>query len=953
MTERITELTLYPPIINYLSKLGFTGISQVDIGRKYPDIEFWLDSEKVILELKIGEPLKLLKGVVQANEYASKVGTRNTIIVVYPPEIRHPLIREVETIALDTEVLALVLTDYWKEGFIDETITVRELLGRFKERIEKKERVISFSTIIKTLREGIEKLSGIIRSLSDVQRAKIVNTVVGRFDLFLAIGESTKAKKEELKLAAIDLASYLLVNQILFYHIYREKTKNVSPLPARATIDDLIEKFNEITEINYKVIYSVDILSALPKTPEVNEAIQDIVTAIKWLEPESIRHDLYGRLFHELLPPQTRKILAAFYTRPSAAEILATLTIDSANEKVADFACGSGTLLVSAYRRKLKLLKEVEQTKLAEILAHTTFVEEEITGIDILPFAAHLSAVNLAAQNLGVTTNRVRVSTGNSLYFRPGHIVQPLKRVIQIKFIEESEVVREESVVSPQGSGEAFTLEKVDCVIMNPPFTDKEKMPDDLKKKLGESPLRDICGGAINYWGYFVALADKFLDSGGKIGFVIPISIFKGRDTEILRKYLIENYKIRYIVKAVKNIAFTEGAAFRDVLLIAEKGEPKDDDLTGIIFLKRRLDGMGVDEARKIAEDIRNVALGMCVYSDDYDIYWVRHDEIKKHSQHMMPLVAFQDVLNRKVVVDFIKECLSKGKKKLRKIKKNEVLEGFHTSPKGLSQITFVTRPLDKSRLKKAFLVLEKEENERLDLSVAKGAAKINVEKRHFIPALRTGTGVKTIDITGKCDYIAVEEYEEFETVKLYSKWSGHIGWDGIKRGVNDKIASLAFIRRINPYSPNTHLLAFYSDTPFVPSDLLKKIDINGEEAKAQSILLNSTFFLSQVFLYKEEATGTYPDVRRDDLVNMYVFDYGKLLEGEKEVILDTFEKIRNVEFPSLEEQLRSGFWGRKEIDRVVMEVIGFSENEIESWLNKVYSAIVKEMEDFENLCEY
>jgi len=959
-SEVIDERALYPPIIKYLNQLGFQAVQEISTGRRFPDIEFWHNSEKFILEVEIGQMEKLLDGLLQAQNYASKVGTNNILVVAYPPEVRRPLIipERLEAIALETPVAALIFTRNWKEHFIkDRCLPLKDLLSELKEKVEKREKLVSLSTVIDTLREGILALSELLRSLSEPQLRTLIDTVVGRFDLFLALGESTGAKKEELKLATIDLASYILINQILFYHIYEKLTGKVDPILDITDVGDLAPYFRQITDINYKAIYSIEVISKIPRIPEVNEIVRKVIKAIRLLEPESVKHDLLGRLFHELLPPKTRKILAAFYTRPVAAEILATLMIDRPEEKVIDLACGSGTLLVACYRRKLELLKKSGAKELNEMIAHTTFVEKDISGIDIMPFASHLTAINLASQNLNVTTNKVRVGSCDSLLLRPGQEIEPFYHLIQMKLEGEPEILERKEVVSPEGVGEKFTLEKVDCVIMNPPFTDKEKMPSDLKEKLRTHPeiqrLKKVCGGLINYWGYFVALADLFLNENGKIGLVIPISIFKGRDTFKLRKYLLDSYRIRYVVKAVKNFAFTERAEFRDILLIAEKRDPNSNDFAGIIFLKTDLNKLGIEEARRMAEEIRNVPLGVTKSADNYDIYWVSHDEMKRHLEHMMPIVAFQDVSSRETIVSFLEKCLD-AREKLRKLKRDEIIEGFHTSPAGLSQITFVTRPVDESRVKKAFLVLKKEDEHKLCLSVGKGASEIIVSKDRFVPALRTGTGIKTVDIADKHDYIAVEEYEGYETVKLLSKWTKPVGWSSIKSEATDKKTYLAFIHRINPYSPNTHLLAFYSDKQFVPSDVLKKIDVeNAEEAKILSIVLNTTFFLAQVFLFKEEATGTYPNVRTDDLINMYILNFHKLEKEEKEELLKLFEEIRHTEFaPSIEKQLKDRFWARVKMDKAILKILGFDEKEAESWLDKVYDALLKEMKDFKELCK-
>jgi type I restriction-modification system DNA methylase subunit len=78
--------------------------------------------------------------------------------------------------------------------------------------------------------------------------------------------------------------------------------------------------------------------------------------AIQALKPEHVREELFGRIYQEGLPPETRKNLGTFFINPIAARLLAYLAIERYYEKVLDPACGSGTLLVSAYEAKMKKL---------------------------------------------------------------------------------------------------------------------------------------------------------------------------------------------------------------------------------------------------------------------------------------------------------------------------------------------------------------------------------------------------------------------------------------------------------------------------------------------------------------------------------------------------------------------------------------------------------------------
>ncbi|HID27757.1 MAG TPA: hypothetical protein EYP22_08085, partial [Methanosarcinales archaeon] len=461
MTEKITERALYAPIINYLEYQGFKGIQEVSIEKKYPDVVFWYESIKFIIQVKIGKHKKLLEGIVDAYEHAKLANTENIIVLLYPPEIRKSLIKaeDLKTFALECEIESIILTEYWKDS---PKIKVQDLFKELRNKIERKEKEIpSLEFVVGTLRESISSISELLRgyaSKGDIKDA--INLVVRRFDLFLALGEldTKKKKKAEKKLqyAAIDLTSYLLVNQILFYHIY----------------------------------------SALSK------------------------------------------------------------------------------LLVSAYRRKFDLYKQIQKLDPRNIeKMHKKFVEEDLTGSDIMPFASHLTAVNLCAQTINVTTNFLRIAVFDSLDFskypniKSGIPVNTFNKTIQSTLfksaINNNELNELKGAVNSNGKGESFKIYRVDTLIMNPPFTDREKMPSDYREKLKEySKLIPRCGGQINLWGYFLALADDLVKNNGKIGAVIPINIFRGSATEKIRNYILENYKIRYIVKTTKELGFSEDSAF-------------------------------------------------------------------------------------------------------------------------------------------------------------------------------------------------------------------------------------------------------------------------------------------------------------------------------------------------------------------------------------------------------
>jgi len=955
LSEHITERSLYQPLSVCLSRLGFASIQEVNLGGQFLDIEFWFQSEKFILEVKIGKwETKLLEGVVQAKGYAERANTENIIVLAYPPEIRRPIFPEMlETIALKSQLDAFVLTHYWKEAFIEtKRVTATSLLTQLAERVQRKETVVSLDLVIKTVSDGITLLAEHLRALGHVEVERLVNTVVGRFDLFLALGQTTGVDEEELKLAAIDLSAYLLVNQILFYHIYAQLSppslgqRKPPPLQDITDLGELQGYFKRITDINYKAIYSVDIVSRFPRTPRANEIVQKIVGAIKTIGPERVKHDLLGRLFHELLPPTTRKVLAAFYTRPVAAEILATLAIDSPNDTTFDPACGSGTLLVSAYRRKMELLNPNDFTRLVK---HTEFVEKDITGIDIMPFAAHLTAIHLAAQNFTATTDKVRVGIKDSLRseVRPGGVIEPFSKEYQKTLFGSATEAAARGAIALEGQGESFDLPKVDIVIMNPPFTKEERLPEDYKRALRRfaEDLAEISGRSAGLWGYFTALAMKF--SKKKIACVIPINLLRGKASSPLRERLLNgDYAWQYLVKSTENYGFTEQAEYRDILLVVANRKPKEHDKLCVVLLKQRLDTLALEDASLLGKHIKNATEGHDFETADFDLYWIDHEWLLKNRRHLMPIVAFSSLQHMKLAQNILNRVAERGRDKTVEPKDEWFAEGFHTSPQGLSQVVFLTRASHDSRIAEAFILLKDDEGKSVRGTIEALGEELVIDKKNVLPSLRTLTGMMRFDISGIHDYVAVAPYAKVNNIIKFSKLkTKEVDWSRIATECNDRLTNLAIARRINWYSPNVAHLAFYSDQPFSPSDQLKVVRTkNKEDAKIMTLAMNSTLFLLELFTLKEETTGRYLDIRVEDLVHTRVLDPAKLTKVERTHLLRLFDELGRIEFPGFRPQFKERFHARVKLDTEMLKMMGFNATEIRELLPKLYDLLYEEM---------
>ena len=135
-----------------------------------------------------------------------------------------------------------------------------------------------------------------------------------------------------------------------------------------------------------------------------------------------LRHDLAGRVFNRLI--SERKLLAAFYTSIPASTLLAGLALspnkwasinwgnteDISKLRVVDPACGTGTLLMAAYRQVVQNHASAAGPILGDAL-HKALVERVIMGADVVQSGIHLTAATLAAMSPSVRFEQMQLHT--------------------------------------------------------------------------------------------------------------------------------------------------------------------------------------------------------------------------------------------------------------------------------------------------------------------------------------------------------------------------------------------------------------------------------------------------------------------------------------------------------------------------------------------------------------
>ena len=367
-------------------------------------------------------------------------------------------------------------------------------------------------------------------------------------------------------------------------------------------LDELRDEWAKILEVNYRAIFNAALNALHPRIPD--EIGSQVLTELSVLAGRITslrlgnRVDFAGELFPKLL--SDRGETAAHYTLPETAELLSQMAVsrlalkdakspqEVAAVKIADFACGTGSLLRASYRHIRSRHDAAGGTGDG---LHRRMMEDSITGLDINALAAHMTAAGLSAMEMATEYHRTNIAavpvpggkTGSLELLAAEQITDVVGQLARTVTANQAEPV---NIAVPN--------ESRDLVIQNPPYYrahGNHKMFDvagisEPERKRSEKRLSDIRAGLrrrdneiihgqAGMGADFSALADRKLKTGGVFAAVLPLSAAHSESWTGFRKTLEAKYN------DITAIAFTpdEGGMLsadthmNEMLVIASKGQ--------------------------------------------------------------------------------------------------------------------------------------------------------------------------------------------------------------------------------------------------------------------------------------------------------------------------------------------------------------------------------------------
>lgn len=469
--------------------------------------------------------------------------------------------------------------------------------------------------------------------------------------------------KQDYSVQTLRMAATIIINALVFhenlagqYGVRSLEEIKLHGVPMRS---EVLDEWRKILQVNYWSIFSLAsrLLVDINPLRLAAEALKYMVSTAEQLVGLSVTqsHDLTGTVFQRLIAD--RKFLATFYTRPEAATLLAHLAIpddgrwhDPGQVKgvhIADYACGTGTLIHAAYRRVNQLHRMAGGNP--ERL-HAAMMEQALTACDVLPSAVHLTASMLSSSHpkqgyngsrtivteYGKTerANHGGVSLGSLDLLGSNGEVRPLIPLHSATTVTGTGEVRAELGVDMPPCSQ-------DLVIMNPPFTSggsdyKEGNPAGYNKKqfhglgtdwetqekmfnLAREYGKGTCAhGYAGIASWFVALADRMVRQDGTVALVLPLTALQGASWQKVRRLIAGSYRdaIVLTIAAARpaDQSFSADTGMAETMLVCRKSaDPVSEYGTGApgqrgLFVSLQRRPRSEMEATELAKAIRSLA---------------------------------------------------------------------------------------------------------------------------------------------------------------------------------------------------------------------------------------------------------------------------------------------------------------------------------------------------------
>jgi len=806
------------------------------------------------------------------------------------------------------------------------------------------------------LSKVINGVNNFIQVMSNAQRVwqDIYNILYRLYGLSL-----TEARDIEVVFGQAGLS--ILLSTVLYEHV--RSVHNLGSIQSyvenHGSIKGLRMALEELLKYDYRTIVeiTIEILGTLP--PVASGAVRQLIELGAKIAQERylLRRDFAGRVYHRIVGDIAhRKGFATFYTEVPAAYLLSTLAVNTlfldgkpitmlgkdevqaiaskiSGARVGDFACGSGTLLTSAYNALMHLASTLKLRHNININLDDigkALIEDGVYGIDALRYASQITAINLALLGPRKITRENIFTIYLGILNQPNAPKGPWLGSLELlnnghvggilAFIEgglRGAVER----VSVSGVEGAFTIpNEFDLIIMNPPFTratgrteaygerrglfgfitdekNRQSLLNNLNKvrdraseflynnakankELFPSIIQGIIEGRDGVSAYlnigpagegllFLYLAHRFIKDGGVVAFVLPRNLLMGVSWFLARVLLATKYHLKYVVVSSDS---ENGYNFSESTGLSE-----------VLIVARRQDKHSPDEETVFINLLRkpNTALEAIALADEImgnkhyvtlgGVATARITRVKRSS--LLNYILNWNTLANEWLFNYLDSM----------VRSSMVSIGNITAKTPLTQLnTFIiVNTVNRHNITEAFNLIV--HGNRVDCDAYR-----NKPNAPYVPMICGGG--------------------EEATNKMLIQPNAYV--PDVNNDTAMRIKSLRS-RFFLPYRiiwDTFHTIALRSTEPAISNAyFMVRTNLTEEEEKALTLWLNSFWGILTVFAFMEITVGAFTGLNITQWRLLPVLNVRGLSEGTVKCLANAFDKYVNADFGRFPEQFGRG----------------------------------------------
>lgn len=384
--------------------------------------------------------------------------------------------------------------------------------------------------------------------------------------------------------------SYILTNKIVFYKVLERQhpslprlleIKEQRPQLFMNALNRLFETAIQTTK-DFEAVFKTGLFDeiVLPESPvtllDVIDGLRIFIKDMETYPLEKLNADVIGHVYEQLLPDEERHRLGQFYTPPAIAEMICAWAIRTSDDTVLDPAVGSGTFIIKAYQR----LRELKGQKSVDLIHEENVAQ--LYSIDINPFPAQLTAMNLAMRNVNHPISNLNILREDFFKIAPNQSVLSPYSIRTLQGEEYREI----------------KVPEVSAVLANPPYTRWTELADSSRATIMRSIGPELSkfkmrAGATQSepmtYLHFLIHGTHFLANGGRLAMIISDSWLQADYGIKFGKYLLSNFRIKGVIDFSSRVFPLPLVATLVVFLEKEVEQGRrDNNQVSFLFIKDR-----------------------------------------------------------------------------------------------------------------------------------------------------------------------------------------------------------------------------------------------------------------------------------------------------------------------------------------------------------------------------